>query len=65
MNDDRFVGKGNELTFPICFNCIHYEGGKKCKAFSEIPIAILSGGKHDGKYPGQKGEFVFKKRGEK
>ena len=55
----------NEATqdFPHCNECKHHIDGLKCKAFDEIPLAILAGeDKHLVRINGQTGDFVFEKK---
>lgn len=64
---DHFIGKGTDLTFPMCNDCARYKGMAKCTAFGDatIPKDILVGDfDHRNPYPGDHGlQFVSKKTG--
>jgi len=55
------ISEGDQtFSFPICNNCKHFISGKKCTAFDEIPIEILSGLEgHSKPIKAQKNNIVF------
>ena len=49
-----------------CEQCAHFIEGCCCKAFDTIPIEIIfDAEKHSRKMDGQKGDYVFKAKGER
>ena len=44
----------------LCISCKHYELGRQCKAFEEIPDVIWDGNNdHSKPLPGQKNDIIF------
>jgi hypothetical protein len=61
------VTSKNTFSEPICNDCKHWNRGTlSCKAFSKIPIEILSGANsHSKPFPSQNNDFVFEAMSEK